>query len=501
MSYVPTMIQAVDSKTEEYGVYLPSKIIRECKIPLTTLTIEFGSQQAQGTIIRQEQKNVTQMTVPLLRTLRIPIGLLIQLRYDESAGKLIFGPYMGILLSRINHSNPSQPFAGITSFVEEIADVCRKQGGIVSVFTPNDIQWDSQSIRAMIRRNGTWRQSTLPLPQCIYNRLPTREVEQTNLVSSSIQRFKDQQIPFFNEQFLNKWDVYEALAHHQTVGQYFPKTVRLQQSQDLKEMLADHRMVYVKPTSGSMGRGIYRIYNSSRGYHLQYAAMNGSVTKTYKEFASLYSSLNKRIRGKSYLIQQGLFLIGVNRKPADFRALVQKNRRGKWSVTSLVARIGQNSIVSNVARGGTLTSASRALSVSGPWRASVRPSPHALSSVALEIAQELEQSLAGHYAEMGIDLGVDVTGRIWLLEVNSKPSKADNTIQRKEPDEGEDVKEISIVRKIRPSARRIFDYSTFLAGFSKLPKSSSIKSKSRKLKSGKAKIVRSKKVKQKGQRR
>lgn len=485
MSYVRTMIQAVDSKTEEYGVYLPYKMIRDLKIPTSTLTIAFGNHQAQGTIGKREQSIVTQMTASLVRALRLPTGVPIHLRYDSAENKLVFGPYMGILLSKVNHSSSAQPFAAITTFVEEIADLFQKKGGVVAVFTPGDIQWDSQTIRAMIRRNRTWRQYTLPLPQCIYNRLPTRGLEQKNSVGASIQRFKENQIPFFNEQFLNKWNVYEALAGHPQIGQYLPETIRLQGSQDLKQMLTDHRMVYLKPTSGSMGRGIFRIYQSSTGYQLQYATMNGSVTKTYKEFASLYKSLYRRIHGKEYLVQRGLLLIGMNRKPADFRVLVQKNGHGEWGVTSLVARIGQNRIVSNVARGGIMTSAAHALLTSGPWHGSVRPTPRSLGYAALEIARELEQTLDGHYAEMGIDLAVDVNGRIWLLEVNSKPSKADNTIQR---EEGE---EVSPVRKIRPSVRRLYDYSAFLAGFPPVSKTRSIKSKS----------ARSKKLKRKGQRR
>jgi D-alanine-D-alanine ligase-like ATP-grasp enzyme len=50
---------------------------------------------------------------------------------------------------------------------------------------------------------------------------------------------------------------------------------------------------------------------------------------------------------------------------------------------------------------------------------------------------------------LGIDLAVSKGGRVWLLEVNSKPSKNDNTAM---PDQ-----------KIRPSVRQLILYCRHLA--------------------------------------
>lgn len=460
MSNIRTIIQAVDSQSEEYGVYLPNHAVNFLKIPASTLTIAFGSQETQGTVVRRTDGRATQITVSLLRRLRLPVGMPILLRYDSIRRRLVFGPYVGVLLAKHNGPNSSMPFAGISTFMNEISDVCYEKGGVIGVFTPQDIDWGNQTVRALVRKRASWRSYTLPLPQCIYNRLPTRQYEQKEQVGASIQRFKDLHIPFFNDQFLNKWHVHDALSKEEQTNAYLPKTVRLFGAHDLKQMLNDHRMVYVKPTSGSMGRGIYRINKTTNGFQLQYATMNGSVTRSYPDIPALYQALRKSIQGTHYLLQQGLVLIGVKRKPADFRVLVQKNQRGEWAVTSLVARLGQNHIVSNVARGGMMTKPDQALRIAGPWVGSIRPSVQSLKNVALQVADTLERVLTGHYAEFGVDLGVDVNGRIWLLEVNSKPSKSDSTIQRPEG-EGEEVS----TYKIRPSVRRLYEYSSYLSGY------------------------------------
>jgi len=55
------------------------------------------------------------------------------------------------------------------------------------------------------------------------------------------------------------------------------------------------------------------------------------------------------------------------------------------------------------------------------------------------------------FGELGIDLAIDTSGRVWLLEVNSKPSKNDNT-----PLSGQGI---------RPSVRIMLHYARHLAGF------------------------------------
>ncbi|WP_420908718.1 YheC/YheD family protein [Brevibacillus humidisoli] len=115
--------------------------------------------------------------------------------------------------------------------------------------------------------------------------------------------------------------------------------------------------------------------------------------------------------------------------------------------------------MSNVSRGGSMMSAVRALHMCGPWKEAARPSAAMLKQAALRLARSLEKALPGHYAEFGIDLGVDTRGRIWLLEVNSKPSKAENTLQT--PEGTVDPPQ----RRPRPSVRKLMEYTAYVSGF------------------------------------
>ncbi len=458
MSYIRTIIQADEPHTHNADLGVPRSVIRKWNIPAAALTIQFGSNTAQASVSGANTPGITRLRPSLVRSLHLPTGMPILLRYEASRQKLVFGPLIGILLSSRETNAPASPFGGLTPFLNEIDTLCRQRGGLVCAFTPDDVDWDAQTLRGMIRKRGSWQPCTLPLPQCIYNRLASRQEEKSEALAAWIERCKALHIPFFNEQFLNKWHVYQALAKEPRAVPFLPKTVRFHGPDDLKQMLSSYRVIYAKPANGSMGRGICRISKSVEGYRLTCMTRTGSVTRTCKGLPALQRALGKRTKAKTYLLQQGLNLIGAGSRPADFRVLVQKNRHGQWAITSLVARIGQNSVVSNVARGGTITSAAQALRMCGPWQDSVRTSPRALKAAALTLARLLDDALPGHYAEFGIDLGVDACGRIWLLEVNSKPSKLDQTLQLPEG-----VTETT--RRARPSARRLLDYAAYLCGF------------------------------------
>jgi len=463
MLQVRTTIRALEPTSAETDLYLPKSVCRKCKIPLSALTIQFGSMQATGQVKEFERSSTTVIRPSLARSLRIPTGIPLLLRYEENLQRLVFGPLIGILVSKYSQ-NARNPYGTFTPFLNEITDICRQRGGVAVAFRPQDVNWAEETVRGLIRRNGLWHTATLPLPQCIYNRIGNRKSEKGEALENLIARCKERQIPFFNEHFLNKWHVHRALQAVPEATPYLPKTVRYHAHQDLVEMVGSFDSVYAKPTNGSMGQGIFQIRTSSAGYKLIRPTPGGTSTQNFRDVMSLHRALQKQIKGKAYLLQQGLSLIGRGGKPADFRVLVQKDKRGKWSVSSLVARLGQNKVVSNIARGGSMLSPQQALRICGP-RLSGTPSVEEIKRVAQRLAHMLEESIQGHYAEFGVDLGVDTRGHIWLLEVNSKPSKSSSSVQQPQVDTEEGEQPPIIRRKPRPSVVRMLDYAAYLSGF------------------------------------
>src|SRR5690606_12499844 len=119
-------------------------------------------------------------------------------------------------------------------------------------------------------------------------------------------------------------------------------------------------------------------------------------------------------KSRRYEIQQGLSLLTCKGRPVDFRALVQKNNKGKWSITSIVGRIaGPNHFVSNLARGGSLNSVRDVLIQSKLPPNEIKRVQTKLRTLALQLAEGIDQHIAHHFGELGIDLAVETSGKVW----------------------------------------------------------------------------------------
>ncbi|MBO8171894.1 MAG: YheC/YheD family protein [Bacillaceae bacterium] len=452
MSAIRKSIQVdpVEHHSHQADVLINSATATRLQIPaMSDIQISFGSCQTRAKVAIGETP-LFRISQRLSEQLAIPNGIQVHVRYEKSKKRLVLGPILGIMLSGLS-PRADMKFGKLTPFCREVVQTAKAKGIVAYVFSVEDINLDQPVLRGWIYRNHTWARTTLPYPDAVYNRLSSRSHEKKGTVQELVQGLKGKGSAIFNEQFLNKWDVYESLSSVPGLSPFIPETMVYKGFYTIKTMLEKYPVIYVKPTNGAMGRGIYRISRRPGHFLCQYATMNGTVSRSFKSASALFQTLSPRISRIPYLVQQGLHLIKQRHKPVDIRALCQKNREGKWSVTSIVARTGgQQNIVSNVARGGNIVSVSQVLKqtvFTGP-----RPSVQTIRSTALKICNGLEKGMPGHYAELGIDLGVDTSGRIWLLEVNSKPSKTDDTLHPGH-------------QGPRPSVVRMLDYALYLGGF------------------------------------
>jgi hypothetical protein len=294
---------------------------------------------------------------------------------------------------------------------------------------------------------------TVPAADVFYNRLTSRKLENKPSVQHFLKEVKSSfGSQFFNEKFLDKTEVFDALAHDPSLSRYLPESHLFKNYAMLKTMCARHPVVFLKPIRGSLGKGIIRISRTESGYQSLTAQVGGTRKQSYTSLAKLFASLSGKMKTTRYQIQQGLNLIEIEHRPVDFRALVQKNLTGKWNITSIVGRTaGSQHFVSNLARGGTLSTVKEAVArATLPAQVKGKIAGR-LQKTALDIAQGIDKYIPAHFGELGIDLAVDSNGKIWLLEVNSKPSKNDNTPIG--------------ASKIRPSVKQVIEYARYLSGF------------------------------------
>ncbi|MFD0588371.1 YheC/YheD family protein [Paenibacillus sp. GCM10027627] len=443
----------------EDTIMLGEAYVRQWKIPRGQhVLLKFGAYRRHLKIIPSPKVDGMRISETLAARMGLPaegrLPMQLRLHFKASTGTLALGPLIGVLVSRDYPGTPDKPFGSITMFCRELVEACKVQGAFVYFFTPGALDGNTDEVLAWTYAEG-WKQSLMPAPDIVNNRLTTRKLENSPRVQHFLKETKLKYATIaFNEKFLDKAEVFEALKKDASLERYLPESHSLRNFATLRNMCTRYSNVFLKPIRGSLGKGIIRISNlEGESYQALYATPAGTRKQTYPNLTRLYTTLSVKMKSVRYQIQQGLQLIEIQKRPVDFRALVQKNGAGEWVITSIVARTaGSQHFVSNLARGGTLSTVSAAVAKSNMSGGISRlDTAGRLRNAALNIAKGIDTHIPAHFGELGIDLALDTSGKVWLLEVNSKPSKNDNTPLN----EG----------KIRPSVRMMIQYARFLSGF------------------------------------
>lgn len=446
-------VQKGGTRSDEQVITLGEAYVKRWKIPThQQVTLRFGS----------AKRDVRIASVPHLAALRInetlagKLGLhnkaQLCLQYKPGSRTVTVGPLIGVLVSRVFSQAADRPFGAMTAFCRELTDACEQYGGFVFFFTPNDIVSGSATVSGWCF-NSKWSKRTFPLPDVVYNRLTSRKLENRPVVQHFLKDIKSRYGgTVFNEKYLNKTEVFRALQSVAELKEYLPESHGFKNFAMLKTMCNKYGTVFLKPVTGSLGNGIIKISRQpDAGYVCYFTSMSGMRKQSHPTLTRLFHTISGKMKQQRYQIQQGLRLIEVSGRPVDFRALVQRNGSGEWTITSIVARIAaNNTFVSNLARGGTLNNVQGTVAKSNASPDKRAGANVRLRKAALQIAKGIETQIPAHFAELGIDLALDVNGKVWLIEVNSKPSKDDNAQKGS--------------GKIRPSVKQLVSYSQHLAG-------------------------------------
>lgn len=306
-------------------------------------------------------------------------------------------------------------------YLRRLVRAGQELGAHVFLFSHQDVFAKERKIRGFTpMAGGGWASGWHPWPQVVIDRYRRRVPEYMKLRHSKL-------FDFANSPFSKKWRVTQLLADDARVKKWIPETY-VYSPEKLKAMLKQHPLVYVKPGNGTGGKSILKVAAHGKRFVLQ-----GRDKRYVRKNASLQHAeevgrwvrrwvAEQRISNGNFLVQQGLDLELVPNRVADIRLLIQKDGSGQWSVTGCGVRVGeQGSSISNLHGGG------RAI----PFHVFVakrfgeegaQQILRECHTMAHQIALVLEEQF-GRMMEFGLDIGVDVRGRVWLIEVNPKPGR------------------------------------------------------------------------------
>lgn len=393
--------------------------------PGHTVRLEFGrrSTSVTLTVTQLGRRAVASLPPPAQRQLLAPAGVQMGLARQEDGFRL--GPVIGILTS-LHLRGPAPSPARLGPQAAFFAQLCRlgqQRGAVVYVFSPEHIRWTSGSVAGVVQRGDGWGRALLPLPDIVYVRTQARSSDLRPDVARCRQRLEQTPgIEVFNRKFFDKWELHQALSGHAAASRYLPVTRRYTSSRDVAELLATYHRVFLKPAGGSQGKGIIRITRlPGLGYEYRISLEAGDRRSSLRSLSAVLRRVRTAVGRHRYIVQQGLRLAQLGGSTFDIRLLMQKDPHGHWAVSSRVARLAApERLATNVALGGRAVGSTRVMRAA---LGSLAPTPQQVGEAGRVLAAALEEQLGQELAEVGIDLGLDRQGRIWLIEANSRPAR------------------------------------------------------------------------------
>ena len=336
-------------------------------------------------------------------------------------------PVVAVLTS----SDPFRKFTGNRANFQDILKTGKQMGHTVYIVTTKDLKLTSEQILGYTYNleQKRWHTQWFPLPDIVYNRIPSREDELDIVIRKKIDEcMKHPNIHIFNPFYFNKWKLFSWLkSSNQTEG-FVPETKRLNSRKGLILMLIRYPDLYLKPESGKAGKGIMKLScnpDDPKPYKLIIPLTDRNIVYKTSKLPLLWKRVYKETRGTPYIVQQGITLNKFEGKSFDLRALIQKTGRGNWSVTGIGARLaGKRRITTHVPQGGSVEDPQQMLLPAFGEERVAEILAQARADV-ITLARQIERASGHLLGEMSMDLGVDDQGKIWFFEANAKPMKFD----------------------------------------------------------------------------
>jgi len=362
---------------------------------------------------------VTYISSQLARRLHLSTSLVYQLKLDGN--ELLIGPTIGLLFGN-NKENYTPDF--MKEHYSDRLGVYPQIGGMVVAFAITAVDWNKSTIDGLIfdPASKTWVPGITPIPAVTYR----RHVRQPNFKDFRTNLHKQNGI-LFNSARYTKWKVHNILQKNPLLLKYLPETMMLNTYPQLIKFLDRHNKVVLKPKAGSQGKGILFVekteFDGVKKYVLSDYRDNKSDSKISLLKADELRKLleENNILNKKYICQQFISLAKIDGAPFDVRILMQKDESCNWRVSGIESRVAsKDKEVTNLAAGGVALSLQKTVELMGP-QYDYQLIHDRIVKFCMEYCFWMDQMKDHHYAEFGIDIGLDFGGNPWFIEANYRP--------------------------------------------------------------------------------
>lgn len=214
----------------------------------------------------------------------------------------------------------------------------------------------------------------------------------------------------------SKWAKHELLLACPELQPHLPATRRFDVAA-LPSWLDAQRAIIIKPEWGEGGLYVCKISKRAGGYFVH----TGTRTQDAANVTQLMAGLPPWTTTKACIMQRLIHLKAFHRRPTDIRTIVQRNERGRFELTGTFVKIAPPlRFVTNVKQGGTIARTDLYLRQALANTTRRQQVQDTIWKVSERIGAFLGERFDN--AVYGIDLGLDQSGHIWIIEVNTQPN-------------------------------------------------------------------------------
>jgi glutathione synthase/RimK-type ligase-like ATP-grasp enzyme len=338
--------------------------------------------------------------------------------FSPAEETLYLGPVIGVLTDM---SSSGKPVLGrLEKYYQELYQMTKTHGGLFFLTCCSLLQ--EQKGVFFDEETEAWIEHPVPLPDLLYNRIHSRKTDRTESVKRLLEQLGEKSVFTFNTSYLSKEYVYQFLSQDSHLIDYLPYTESFSFS-GLRSMLNKHSDVFIKHIAGSQGKNLLRLSRLESNYLLKQTFGNESIEISLPTYEETVDELSRLKVSTHFIIQETVPLLEAEGRALDFRFLCHLVDPQQWRLISATARVsGDGQFVSNVAQGGELVKPLLILSEFFGKKAALRIFK-VMEELALSACICLVERCPLNLWELGVDIGVDETGKPWLIEINSKPSK------------------------------------------------------------------------------
>lgn len=295
------------------------------------------------------------------------------------------------------------------------AAVAKAEGAELLYFTPKCVDFDKGIINGYIYIDGSWQKTESPFPDVIYNTGSPIKLSRSKDIISKLERH----IPFTTNSIGNKMRIYERLIEADEFTNYLIPSEYIHSTRQFFDFFNEYQKIVFKPVYGHKGEGIIFIERIRDNFQLLIKSKKYSYT-----WNELRNFISVRLKRKLYMIQPYINSRTKAGLSFDFRLHIQKDGEGNWVKTTIYPRIGpEGSIVTNINSGGSTNYAIPFLKQEyGDQYYNMK---RYLEVFSMQIAKHMDNIQDYHFNEsideLGIDVGIDDMGKIWIYEINWRP--------------------------------------------------------------------------------